>query len=115
MVWGVSVFLFFFFFFSLLSVYYSFLWLGGCAEMSGVRAWVSSFECGFAPGRIVENYFSGTYFSLLVFFVVFDLEISLLLNFPLQGVAYDNLVFYLLFLVSVSIAFGVEIVSGYVD
>ncbi|PWS21451.1 hypothetical protein DKP78_23505, partial [Enterococcus faecium] len=46
------------------------------------RSWLSCFECGFLSGRIVECYFSYTYFILLVFFVVFDLEVSLLLNIP---------------------------------
>nr|AKG49771.1 NADH dehydrogenase subunit 3 [Ogmocotyle sp. JM-2015] len=83
-------------------------------SVNGVRVWVSSYECGFLSQRVVENYFSYTYFVLLVFFVVFDLEISLLLNFPLQGMLYKNLGYYVFFLVSVRVGFGVEINKGYV-
>lgn len=83
--------------------------------VSGFRSWVSSFECGFVSQRVSENYFSYTYFVLLVFFVVFDLEISLLLNVPIQGVLYKNLPFYLLFLLLLRVGFRVEVNKGYVD
>ena len=79
-----------------------------------MRSWVSPFECGFLSHVIVEKYFSYTYFVLLVFFVVFDLEISLLLKIPFQGVLYKNFFPYLFFLVLLSLGFGVEIHKGYV-
>lgn len=65
--------------------------------------------------RVTENYFSHTYFVLLVFFVVFDLEVSLLLKMPLQGVLYKNLGFYVLFLCLLAVGFGVEIYKGYAE
>lgn len=80
----------------------------------GVRSWVSSYECGFLSQRVVENCFSYTYFVLLVFFVVFDLEISLLLNMPLQGLMYKKLLFYLFFLFLMCFGFGMEVGKGYV-
>ena len=79
------------------------------------RSWGSSFECGFLAQRLVENYFSYTYFVLLVFFVVFDLEISLLLKMPLQRFLFKNLLYYLLFLLLLVVGFGAEICKGYVD
>nr|YP_009681608.1 NADH dehydrogenase subunit 3 [Tracheophilus cymbius]QDP13015.1 NADH dehydrogenase subunit 3 [Tracheophilus cymbius] len=92
---------------------HTFVWNLDLGVFYGVRSWVSSFECGFLSQRTVENYFSFTYFVLLVFFVVFDLE-ALLLNLPLQGVFYKNLLFYFFFLVLLSIGFWVEIERGYV-
>lgn len=76
---------------------------------------MSTFECGFLSQRLVENYFSYTYFILLVFFVIFDLEISLLLNMPLQGLLFKNLSYYLFFLFLLSVGFGVEVNKGYVE
>lgn len=73
------------------------------------------FECGFLSHLHAENYFSYTYFMLLVFFVVFDLEISLLLNMPYQGVFFKKLPYYVFFLVLLSVGFSVEINKGYVE
>lgn len=80
-----------------------------------LRTWVSPFECGFVSGGVVENYFSYTYFVLLVFFVVFDLEVSLLLNMPLQGVLFKNLRYYFFFLSLLRIGFLIEVGKGYVE
>lgn len=76
---------------------------------------MSSFECGFVSSPVVEDYFRRTYFILLVFFVIFDLEVSLLLKMPLQGVLYKNLFCYLWFLLLLFIGFGFEVFKGYVD
>nr|YP_010514552.1 NADH dehydrogenase subunit 3 [Diplodiscus japonicus]UXL86283.1 NADH dehydrogenase subunit 3 [Diplodiscus japonicus] len=99
--------------FVLVLVFHAFVWnintMGGA-----VRTWVSSYECGFISQRVVENFFSYTYFVLLVFFVIFDLEVSLLLNMPLQGVLFKNMSYYVLFLVLLGVGFTVEVNSGYV-
>lgn len=63
----------------------------------------------------MENYFRYTYFVLLVFFVVFDLEVSLLLNMPYQGLLFKNFAYYIFFLVLLSVGFAVEINKGYVE
>nr|WSP01971.1 NADH dehydrogenase subunit 3 [Allocreadium lobatum] len=80
-----------------------------------LRSWVSPFECGFLSEGLVENYFSYTYFVLLVFFVVFDLEVSLLLNMPLQGMLFKNHGYYFFFLCLLSLGFLVEVNKGYVE
>ena len=49
-----------------------------------------------------------------MFFVVFDLEVSLLLNIPYQEELYKKLGYYLFFLFILSIGFSVEIYKGYV-
>lgn len=82
--------------------------------VGGLRVWVSPFECGFLSQRLVENYFSYTYFVLLVFFVIFDLEISLLLNIPFQGVLFKKFLYYAFFMVLVSLGFFFEVKKGYV-
>nr|AUL93146.1 NADH dehydrogenase subunit 3 [Cercaria capricornia]AUL93147.1 NADH dehydrogenase subunit 3 [Cercaria capricornia]AUL93148.1 NADH dehydrogenase subunit 3 [Cercaria capricornia]AUL93149.1 NADH dehydrogenase subunit 3 [Cercaria capricornia]AUL93150.1 NADH dehydrogenase subunit 3 [Cercaria capricornia] len=105
----------FFIIFLLVFVFHLYFWNSDWFSLPGLRSWVSSFECGFVSQRLVENYFSYTYFILLVFFVVFDLEVSLLLNMPLQGVLFKNLSYYLFFLFLLSVGFSVEVSKGYVE
>nr|UFQ89099.1 NADH dehydrogenase subunit 3 [Dollfusiella sp. MZUSP 7992] len=84
---------------------------------SGYRAlvsWSSPYECGFCSSSLSFNCFSFTYFSLLVFFVVFDLEISLLLNLPEQGLLFNNFVYYFSFLLILVFGFMFELLTGYV-
>nr|QDA21735.1 NADH dehydrogenase subunit 3 [Amphimerus sp. JM-2019] len=101
--------------FLLVVVFHGFFWNSGWGYIDGFRSWVGSFECGFLSQGVAENYFSYTYFVLLVFFVVFDLEISLLLNMPFQGVLYKNMSYYVLFLFFLSLGFGLEVGKGYVE
>lgn len=82
-------------------------------ELSGLR-WSRPYECGFCSKSIRINCFSFTYFSLLVFFVIFDLEVSLLLNLPEQGLLFNKFIFYFIFLLILSIGFLLEVISGYV-
>nr|WRY69456.1 NADH dehydrogenase subunit 3 [Hypoderaeum conoideum] len=100
--------------FCMVCIFHLFVWNTDLGIFSGERSWVSSFECGFISQRLVENYFSYTYFILLVFFVIFDLEVSLLLNLPLQGVLFKNMLYYLFFLGLLAVGFGLEIGRGYV-
>nr|AUL93152.1 NADH dehydrogenase subunit 3 [Cercaria capricornia]AUL93153.1 NADH dehydrogenase subunit 3 [Cercaria capricornia] len=109
-----SFFLFLLIFFLVL-VFHGYFWSADWFSLEGVRSWVSPFECGFLPQRLVENPFSYTYFILLVFFVVFDLEISLLLNMPLQGLLFKNMPYYLFFLFLLSVGFSFEVSKGYVE
>nr|AFD18200.1 NADH dehydrogenase subunit 3 [Cichlidogyrus sclerosus]WRY69024.1 NADH dehydrogenase subunit 3 [Cichlidogyrus sclerosus] len=79
-----------------------------------VNVWSSSFECGFIGHSIKINNFGVGFFLLLVFFVLFDLEISLLLNAAYQFEFYENLVFYGLFVGALAFGFFVEVCFGYV-
>nr|UFQ88463.1 NADH dehydrogenase subunit 3 [Rhinebothriidae sp. DJM-2021] len=79
-----------------------------------VCSWASPYECGFISSSLSFNCFSFTYFSLLVFFVVFDLEISLLLNMPEQGLLYNNFIYYFSFLIILVVGFLGETLLGYV-
>lgn len=98
----------------LVLVFHLFVWRKITSDGSYLRSWVRSFECGFVSQRLVEKYFSSTCFILLVFFVVFDLEVSLLLNLPFQGELFKKLLFYLFFLFLLSVGFSLEIKKGYV-
>nr|UFJ44426.1 NADH dehydrogenase subunit 3 [Glypthelmins sp. LW2G] len=99
--------------FFLIVGYHTLVWNSTNHSLS-LRVWSSSFECGFLSQRLVENYFSNTYFLLLVFFVIFDLEVSLLLNIPFQGVLFKNMLFYFLFVFFLSFGFFLEVKKGYV-
>nr|AVN67104.1 NADH dehydrogenase subunit 3 [Dipylidium caninum]UKT60701.1 NADH dehydrogenase subunit 3 [Dipylidium caninum] len=77
-------------------------------------SWASSYECGFVSNSLGFNNFSFTYFSLLVFFVIFDLEISLLLNMPEQGLLFYNFIYYYIFLFMLVVSFLAEVMFGYV-
>nr|QJP05782.1 NADH dehydrogenase subunit 3 [Clonorchis sinensis] len=101
--------------FFLIVGFHIFSWNSGWGFVGGLRSWVSGFECGFISQGAVENYFSYTYFFLLVFFVIFDLEISLLLNMPFQGLLFKNFPYYLFFLFILAVGFGVEVSRGYVN
>nr|YP_009327978.1 NADH dehydrogenase subunit 3 [Cladotaenia vulturi]APC62898.1 NADH dehydrogenase subunit 3 [Cladotaenia vulturi] len=76
--------------------------------------WASSYECGFNSNSVSLNCFSFTYFSLMVLFVIFDLEISLLLNMPEQGLMFDNFIYYNLFLIILTVGFLIELFVGYI-
>nr|YP_007889817.1 NADH dehydrogenase subunit 3 [Taenia twitchelli]BAN15649.1 NADH dehydrogenase subunit 3 [Taenia twitchelli] len=77
-------------------------------------SWSSSYECGFFSSILNLNCFSYTYFFLLVLFVIFDLEISLLLNMPTQGLLFCNFFYYYFFLLILLFGFLVELMFGYV-
>nr|QGL09331.1 NADH dehydrogenase subunit 3 [Clinostomum complanatum]UYP50948.1 NADH dehydrogenase subunit 3 [Clinostomum complanatum] len=99
----------------LIVVYHWFGWNVSFVSSDINRLWVSSFECGFLGSSLVENVFSYTYFILLVFFVVFDLEISLLLNLPYQGVLFKNFIYYYFFIFLLCVGYSFEVSKGYVD
>lgn len=77
-------------------------------------SWSSAYECGFSSNSLRFNVFSFTYFSLMVFFVIFDLEISLLLNMPEQGLMFSKFWYYYGFLFILFVGFIIEVFMGYV-
>lgn len=64
--------------------------------------------------RFSGNYFSCSFLLLLVFFVVFDLEVTLLLNLPLEGVVYKGFSSYLFFIFCLIGGYLVELECGFV-
>lgn len=89
---------------------------GGFFKSSGlcVNSWVRPYECGFSSKSVSLKCFRFTYFSLLVFFVVFDLEVSLLLKIPEQGIMFCKFVYYYFFLLVLVMGFVLEVLLGYV-
>nr|AFH27203.1 NADH dehydrogenase subunit 3 [Wenyonia virilis] len=94
--------------------------LAGCCFMfsrrsaQGLEGWAGAYECGFLTGAVSFDSFGFSYFSLMVLFVIFDLEVSLLLNLPEQGVLFDSFYYYLLFLGVLVGGFLGELCWGYV-
>nr|WRY69002.1 NADH dehydrogenase subunit 3 [Cichlidogyrus tilapiae] len=80
-----------------------------------VNVWSSSFECGFIGHSIKINNFGVGFFLILVFFVLFDLEISLLLNSAFQFEFFTNGLYYAAFVVILSVGFFFEVCFGYVS
>nr|YP_001218775.1 NADH dehydrogenase subunit 3 [Echinococcus vogeli]BAF56529.1 NADH dehydrogenase subunit 3 [Echinococcus vogeli] len=109
----VLFFVFFVFFFVGVVIYFFNSGLLNKFGVLGVQ-WGSSYECGFFSAMVSLDCFSFTYFFLLVVFVIFDLEISLLLNMPFQGILFGNFWYYYLFLLVVFFGFVGELFSGYV-
>nr|AYH51357.1 NADH dehydrogenase subunit 3 [Alaria americana] len=101
--------------FFLVFFYHLYYWNVGVSSVESGRVWVSPFECGFLGSLLVENVFSYTYFVLLVFFVIFDLEISLLMNIPYEGVLFKNFLFYYLFILMLVLGYTLEVNKGYVS
>nr|AYH51398.1 NADH dehydrogenase subunit 3 [Hysteromorpha triloba] len=99
----------------LVLVYHLYCWNTGFSGAGLDRVWVSPFECGFLGNLLVENVFSYTYFILLVFFVVFDLEVSLLINIPYQGVLFKNFLYYYFFIFILVSGYTMEVSKGYVS
>nr|WRY68989.1 NADH dehydrogenase subunit 3 [Cichlidogyrus thurstonae] len=80
-----------------------------------VNVWSSSFECGFIGHSIKINNFGVGFFIILVFFVLFDLEISLLLNAAFQFEFLTNGVYYVGFVVLLAWGFFLEVYFGYIS
>nr|QYC97741.1 NADH dehydrogenase subunit 3 [Diplostomoidea sp. MSB para 30071] len=99
----------------LVFLYHLHCWNAVASDQGFGRVWVSPFECGFLGNVLVENVFSYTYFVLLVFFVVFDLEVSLLINIPYQGVMFKNFLFFFIFLFFLVVGYMFEVSKGYVS
>ncbi|RTG79923.1 NAD3 (mitochondrion) [Schistosoma bovis] len=81
---------------------------------SNMSEWYSSFECGFLGHGLNENFFSFSYLNLLILFVVFDLEISLLLNIVYDGIWYYTFWCYFFFFFFLVLGYMAELKLGYI-
>nr|BAV81459.1 NADH dehydrogenase subunit 3 [Schistosoma curassoni] len=81
---------------------------------SNISEWYSSFECGFLGHGLNENFFSFSYLNLLILFVIFDLEISLLLNIVYDGIWYYTFWCYFFFFFFLVVGYVVELKLGYI-
>nr|QZR92110.1 NADH dehydrogenase subunit 3 [Cichlidogyrus casuarinus] len=107
LLWGLLVFL--------VGFYQSNLFSGIGSTGYSVNVWGSSFECGFIGHAVKINNFSVGFFLLLVFFVLFDLEVSLLLNVAYQYEFINNLFYYVVFVFLLSVGLFLEVCFGYVN
>nr|AUC63463.1 NADH dehydrogenase subunit 3 [Diplostomum mergi complex sp. Lineage 2] len=101
--------------FFLVLFYHFYCWNLEFSSFDVTRVWVSPFECGFLGNVLVENVFSYTYFVLLVFFVIFDLNISLLINIPYEGQLFKNFSYYYFFIFILVLGYTLEVTKGYVS
>nr|AWW03119.1 NADH dehydrogenase subunit 3 [Cichlidogyrus halli] len=99
---------------SLIAFYQSSFFSGISSSGYSVNVWASSFECGFIGHLVKINNFGVGFFIMLVFFVLFDLEISLLLNAAFQYEFSGNLFYYSFFVMLLSVGFFFEVCFGYV-
>nr|AFD18244.1 NADH dehydrogenase subunit 3 [Pseudorhabdosynochus yangjiangensis] len=97
----------------LLLIYNSF-WFGGNYSNDNNLVWINSFECGFLGENSIIDSFSINFFILLVFFVIFDLEISLLLNIPYQLINFKSLIYYSVFVIILVVGYLVETYKGFI-
>lgn len=80
---------------------------------SGRGVWIRSFECGFVGHGYREKVFSYTFLNLMVIFIIFDLEVSLLLKIPFYSEWFDSYFLYVLFILIVGVGYLVELEKGY--
>nr|AKP19673.1 NADH dehydrogenase subunit 3 [Gyrodactylus sp. FY-2015] len=94
----------------LVHLYHLYLWNNSLTSINNV--WISSFECGFLNFSSAYSSFTYGFIFFLVVFVLFDLEVSMLINFCFSINFIDNFLFYYLFIVVLCIGFTFELLSG---
>nr|UKQ56146.1 NADH dehydrogenase subunit 3 [Gyrodactylus sp. FZ-2021] len=100
----------FFMLFAVIYIFHLFFWNNSLEAICNV--WVSSFECGFLSYSSPYSSFTNGFISFLVLFVLFDLEVSLFLNFCFNLSLYNTFFFYYIFLFILCIGFTFEVLSG---
>uniref|UniRef100_A0AAU7ANE6 NADH-ubiquinone oxidoreductase chain 3 n=1 Tax=Gyrodactylus pseudorasborae TaxID=3032919 RepID=A0AAU7ANE6_9PLAT len=94
----------------LVHCYHLYLWNNTLTSIDNI--WVSSFECGFLNFSSAYSSFTYGFIFFLVIFVLFDLEVSLLVNFCFNISYADNFIFYYLFIIGLCLGFTFELLSG---
>nr|YP_009054577.1 NADH dehydrogenase subunit 3 [Paragyrodactylus variegatus]AIK25765.1 NADH dehydrogenase subunit 3 [Paragyrodactylus variegatus] len=106
----LSIIFLFIILFILIYTFHSSLWNSSIDNICNI--WVSPFECGFLSYSSPYSSFTFGFVSFLVLFVLFDLEVSLFLNFCFNLSYYNNFFYYYIFLLVLCVGFTFELLSG---
>nr|QJD07084.1 NADH dehydrogenase subunit 3 [Ancyrocephalus mogurndae] len=96
----------------LIEIYHSYWVLKARSSEVNSMVWSSAFECGFLGHALVMDFIGMFFASLLVFFVLFDVEVSLLFNFVFTGYSPIAVLSYSLFLALIGFGFMIEVLAG---
>nr|WIM51608.1 NADH dehydrogenase subunit 3 [Parabathippus shelfordi] len=76
---------------------------------------VSAYECGFEPNCNTRLYFSYRFFLISILFIIFDVEISLMLPVPFLMESEIGLVIFIMFLIVLILGLLYEYMCGSLD
>nr|YP_010154935.1 NADH dehydrogenase subunit 3 [Phanuelus gladstone]QQX28278.1 NADH dehydrogenase subunit 3 [Phanuelus gladstone] len=76
---------------------------------------VSSYECGFEPNSYTRMYFSYRFFLISILFIIFDVEISLMLPLPFLMESEVGLWVFIIFLLILMVGLMYEYFCGSLD
>uniref|UniRef100_UPI00315C7506 NADH dehydrogenase subunit 3 n=1 Tax=Allonothrus sinicus TaxID=3138099 RepID=UPI00315C7506 len=83
-------------------------------EKSYKSKW-NQFECGFNIMTPPHIPFSFQFFLIALLFLIFDVEITLVLSFPLESKSNENLIYLIMFLLFLTIGLIYEWKKGKID
>nr|AWW03149.1 NADH dehydrogenase subunit 3 [Macrogyrodactylus karibae] len=110
MLFFLSAIIMFLVIFLLVAIFHLFFWNNSLESICNV--WISPYECGFLSASNPYSSFTFGFISFLVLFVLFDLEVSLFLNFCFSLSCYNTFFFYYVFLFVLCVGFTFELLSG---
>nr|YP_009504429.1 NADH dehydrogenase subunit 3 [Gyrodactylus nyanzae]AWW03130.1 NADH dehydrogenase subunit 3 [Gyrodactylus nyanzae] len=108
-----SCFLLFFLIVLLIHYYHSYNWNNTIDSID--KVWISPFECGFLNYSSPYSSFTYGFISFLIIFVLFDLEVSLFINFCYSINVYSNFFYYYLFLFVLCLGYCLEVLMGIIN
>lgn len=76
---------------------------------------IRSYECGFEPGSYTRIFFSYRFFLISILFIIFDVEISLMLPVPFLIVRELGLWIFIIFLIILILGLMYEYICGSLD
>nr|YP_009072495.1 NADH dehydrogenase subunit 3 [Oxyopes sertatus]AIP86899.1 NADH dehydrogenase subunit 3 [Oxyopes sertatus] len=92
-----------------------FLFLMVFLKLSSLVEVMSSYECGFDINSLARIVFSYRFFLLAILFIIFDVEISLMLPVPYLMVSYMGVIVFCLFMFILLLGLMYEYFFGSLD
>nr|YP_010022214.1 NADH dehydrogenase subunit 3 [Oxyopes licenti]QOL12229.1 NADH dehydrogenase subunit 3 [Oxyopes licenti] len=92
-----------------------FLFLLVCLSLSMLMEVMSSYECGFDINSLVRFVFSYRFFLLAILFIIFDVEISLMLPIPYLMISLMGVFIFCLFMLVLMVGLLYEYFFGSLD